>query len=83
VGGAIEPVLGGLLNERTGNITSAFYTATVLQVALPESITQDAMVHARHRYADELASSSMLMLVPSNDKFWYLLVANRSGIRSH
>lgn len=66
-GGAIDPVLGpgGFLNERTGDLISALYAATVLHlaypivacVALPESITQDAMVHARYRYADELATT--------------------------
>ena len=64
-GVTIGPVLGGFLNERTGNVTSALYAAIVLHlvyiiiawVALPESITKDAMLHARRRYADELAAA--------------------------
>lgn len=63
-GGAIGPVLGGFLNQRTNSVMAAFYAATVIHLlyallawfAMPESITKATMIHARNRYADELAS---------------------------
>jgi MFS family permease len=64
-GGAIGPVLGGSLNQQIGSVIAAFYAATVIHLlyallawfAMPESITKAAMIHARKRYADELASA--------------------------
>ena len=63
-GGTIGPVLGGFLNQQTGSVIAAFYAATVIHLlyallawsATPESISKAAMIHARNRYADELAS---------------------------
>ena len=62
-GGTIGPILGGFLNQQTGSVMTAFYAATVIHIlyallawfAMPESISEAAMIHARNRYADELA----------------------------
>ncbi|KAF8546052.1 MFS general substrate transporter, partial [Imleria badia] len=62
-GGTMGPVFGGFLNQRTGSVMAAFYAATVIHIiyallawfAMPESISKAMMVHARNRYADELA----------------------------
>ena len=63
-GNTIGPILGGFLNQQTNSVMGASYAATFMHFAyaaiawfaMPESITETAMAHARSRYADEAAS---------------------------
>ena len=65
-GGTIGPIFGGLLNEQTGNVITALYATTILNLAyvsiawfaLPESFSEASMIHARNRYASELAPAA-------------------------
>jgi MFS family permease len=65
-GGTIGPVISGFLSERTGTVITVLYATTILHIiyasiawfALPESVSEASMIHARNQYANELASAT-------------------------
>ena len=65
-GGTIGPIISGFLSEQTGNVITVLYATTILHViyasiawfALPESVSEASMIHARNHYANELASAA-------------------------